>query len=123
VIGALADDAALEVARQRLEAAGFGADRCEVLHGEAGLARIDVEGDAHGRSGRIMRRLQSVLGDESDHLGRYTEHLQAGHYVVGVIVGEDESAKQRAAGAFRDAHAEFVNYYAENYVEDLATNG
>jgi hypothetical protein len=34
-------------------------------------------------------------------------------------VGEDDAAKQRAAGALRGAHAQFINYYADNYVEDL----
>ncbi len=50
----------------------------EVLHGEDGLARIDVEGDQHGRKGAIMRRLQAVLSDDADHLHRYVEDLAAG---------------------------------------------
>ena len=121
VVAVLADDAAFEDARRRLEASGFGPDRCDVLHGEEGLARIDVEGDEHGRGGRVMRRLQSALSDEGDHARRYAEHLRAGHYLVGVAVGEDEAAKGQAAGAFRAAHADLVFYYAENYVEDLGT--
>ena len=119
VVGTLTDDAALEDARQRLGRAGFGADRCDVLHGDQGLARIDVEGEAHGKAGTIMRRLQAALSDDADHVRRYAEHLRAGHYVVGVAVGDDEAAKQRAADALRAAHAEFLNYYADNYVEDL----
>jgi hypothetical protein len=84
-----------------------------------GLARIDVEGAGHGRSGSLMQRLQAVLSDDADHVRRYAEGLQAGHYVVGVAVGEDEAAKQRAADALRGAGAEPVHYYAEKYVEDL----
>jgi hypothetical protein len=34
-------------------------------------------------------------------------------------VGEDDAAKQRAAGALRGAHAQFINCCADNYVEDL----
>ena len=94
-------------------------DRCDVLHGEEGLARIDLAGSAHGRSGSLMRRLQSVLSDEADHAREYTEHLEAGHYVVGVRVGDDEAAKVRAADALRAGPAESLRYYAENYVEDL----
>jgi hypothetical protein len=119
VVGILADDATFEDACRRLEQAGFGADRYDVLHGEEGLARIDVEGEAHGLSGRIRRRLQSALDDDSGHVQRYAEHLRAGHYVVGVAVADDEAAKQRAADALRAAHGEFLNYYAENFVEDL----
>ena len=49
----------------------------------------------------------------------YAEHLRAGHYVVGVAVGDDEGAKRRAADALRPAHPESLDYYAHNYVEDL----
>jgi hypothetical protein len=118
VVGVLTDDATFADARQRLERSGFTADRCEVLHGDDGLARIDVDGSAHG-SGRMIRRLQAVFSDDADQVRRYADSLRAGHYVVGVPVGEDEAAKQRAAEALRGAHAEFVSYYAENYVEDL----
>jgi hypothetical protein len=119
VVGILTDEATFEDARQRLERDGFGADRCDVLHGDEGLARIDVEGEAHGKGGKIMRRIQAVLSDDADDVRGYAEHLRAGHYVVGVAVGDDEAAKQRAADAFRAAHGEFIHYYADNYVEDL----
>jgi hypothetical protein len=119
VVGVLADDATFEDARRRLERAGFGTDRCDVLHGDEGLARIDVEGEAHGRRGTITRRLQAVLSDDASHVQRYAEHLRAGRYVVGVAVADDEAAKQRAADALRAAHGESLSYYAENYVEDL----
>ena len=119
VVGTLTDDAAFEDARQRLEAAGFGADRCDVLHGDEGLARIDVDGDEHGKTGSFIRRLQNVFSDDADQARRYAEYLRAGHYVVGVKVGEDQDAKQRAAAALHAAHAESVSYFAENYVEDL----
>jgi hypothetical protein len=114
VVAVFTDGTALENARGRLEEAGFD---IEVLHGEEGLARIDVAGAAHGRSGSLMRRIQSVLGDEGDHARQYAEHLENGHYVVGVPVGEDEAAKQRAADAL--GPAETIRYYAESYVEDL----
>jgi hypothetical protein len=121
VVGVLTDATALENARRRLEAAGFDVDRCDVLHGEDGLARIDVDGTAHGRSGSLKRRLQATLSDDADHVRRYAEHLRAGHYVLGVPVGEQEVAKERAAEALHGSSAEFVHYYAENYVEDLDT--
>jgi hypothetical protein len=119
VVAILTDGSALDNARRRLAAAGFDADRCDVLHGEDGLARIDVDGAAHGRSGSLMRRLQSALSDDSDHVREYAEHLETGHYVVGVPVGEDEAAKARAADALRASRAERLHYYAANYVEDL----
>lgn len=123
VVGVLVDDAALAGARERLEQAGFGPDRYDVLEGERDIARIDLKGEEHGRAGTIMRKLQSVLSDDADHAKRYAEHLRDGHYVVGVSVGEDEAAKDRAADALRASDARFLNYYAENYVEDLSGNG
>jgi hypothetical protein len=59
------------------------------------------------------------LSDDGSELREYAQHLREGHYVVGVNVGDDEEAKQRAANALAGAHAEFVHYYAESYVEDL----
>ena len=119
VVGVFTDEATFEDARRRLMEGGFGSDRCDVLHGEEGLARIDVEGEAHGKGGSIVRRVQSLLSDDSDHVRRYVEHLRDGHYIVGVAVGEDEAAKQRAADALGAAGGEFLHYYADNYVEDL----
>jgi hypothetical protein len=123
VVGVLIDRAALDGARQRLEQAGFGPDRYDVLEGERDVGRIDAKGEEHGRAGTIIRRLQAVLSDDADHARRYAEHLRDGHYVVGVSVGEDEAAKQHAADALRGAGAQFINYYAENYVEDLSGTG
>ena len=119
VVGVLTDDAAFGDARRRLEDAGFHAGSYDVLHGEADLARVDLRGATHGRSGAIMRRLQAALTDEADHARDYAEHLRAGHYVVGVKVGGDEAGKERAADALRAAGAESLNYFAENYIEDL----
>jgi hypothetical protein len=117
VVGILTEEATFEDARQRLSQSGF--DRCDVLHGEEGLARLDVEGEAHGRGGTFMRRLQTIFSDDADDVRDYAEHLRAGHYVVAVAVGDDEAAKHRAADALRAAHGEIVHYYADNYVEDL----
>jgi hypothetical protein len=123
VVGVLADDAALDDARERLGQAGFGPDRYDVLQGERDAERIDVEGEGHGLGGSIVRKLQAIFSDDADHVRRYADHLRAGHYVVGVSVGEDEAAKESAANALRAAHAQSLDYYADNYVEDLAGEG
>ena len=119
VVATLADDAAVDDARHRLEQAGFEAARVDVLHGEEGLARIDVEGTAHGMAGALMRRVQAALSDDAEDVRRYAEHLRSGHYVVGVAVGDDEATKRRAADALRAARADSVSYYADGYVEEL----
>ena len=63
------------------------------------------------------------MSDDADHARRYAEHLRDGHFVLGVSVGEDEAAKRRAADALRGADAQFIHYYADNYVEDLDAGG
>jgi hypothetical protein len=123
VIGVLADDAALDAARERLAQAGFEADRYEVLHGKDDVARIDVEGAEHGMKGGIIRKLQSFFSEDAADVRQYADELRAGHYVVGVAVGGDEAAKGRAADALRAADAQSLNYYADNYVEDLDAGG
>jgi hypothetical protein len=120
VVGVLADESACDAARARLEQAGF-AGRVDVLHGAEGVARLDVSGDAHGSSGSLLRRLQTAFSDDAEHVRRYADDLRQGRYVVGVAVGEDETARQRAADALRVSGAAFLNYYAENYVEDLTS--
>jgi hypothetical protein len=122
VVGVLRDDATFQDALQLLDGAGFARDGCDVLHGEQGLARIDVEGKAHGKGGAVMRRLQAAFSDDAHDVGEYAEHLRAGHYVVGVAVGDDAAVVRRAADALQAAHAEYLKYYADNYVEDLDTN-
>lgn len=122
VVGILADEAAFDVARKRLEEAGFSPEQYEVLHGESGITQIDTTGAAHGWTGRMLRRLQGAATDEGEHARRYAEHLREGGYVVGVAVGDDEAAKRRAAEALRGARAAFLVYYATNYIEDLGGN-
>src|SRR5215203_3706334 len=45
-----------------------------------------------------------MLSDDTDHARQYAEHLRQGHFILGVSVGEDEAAKQRAADALRAVH-------------------
>jgi hypothetical protein len=123
VVGVLLDDAALNGARERLAQAGFAPDRYDVLEGERDVGRIDVKGEGHGLAGTVKRWLQGALSDDADHARRYAEHLREGHFVLGLSVGEDEATKPRAADALRGADAQFINYYAENYVEDLSDSG
>jgi hypothetical protein len=123
VVGVLLDDAALNGARERLAQAGFAPDRYDVLEGERDVGRIDVKGEGHGLAGTVKRWVQGAVSDDTEHVRRYAEHLREGHFILGVSVGEDEAAKRRAADALRGAGAEFINYYAENYVEDLTGSG
>lgn len=119
VVGVLRDEAAVHDAFGALQRAGFTEDRFAVLHGEEDARRLDVSGDEHGLAGRIIRLLQAASSPDLDHVRRHAAHLRSGDYVVGVAVGEDEDARQRAVDALRAAGAGFINYYADNYIESF----
>jgi hypothetical protein len=121
VVGGFVDEATVDAARDRLEQVGYGSDRYDVLHGAGDVGRIDATGEAHGKIGTLIRKLQGGTTDEGDYAHRYAEYLRDGHYLIGVRVGDDEAAKQRVAEALRGA--EFLTYYAASYIEELGANG
>ena len=92
-----------------------------ILHGEQDARRLDVAGEEHGFLGKLIRVLQDAVSYDVDHLRFHSARLQAGDDVVGVAVGDDEDAKQRAVDALRAAGARFVNYYGDYYVQSFTT--
>src|SRR3954452_20047347 len=96
--------------------------RRHIEHLHAGYERTRTAGKVLMILGAILRYAQR----RADHhqpgrrnVRRSAEHLREGHYAMGVNVGDDEAAKRRAAEALVAADAQYVHYYAENYVEDL----
>ena len=57
------------------------------------------------------------MSNDLDHVQLHAAHLRAGDDVVGVAVGDDEEARDRAADALRIAGAAFINYYGDNYIQ------
>jgi hypothetical protein len=119
VVGLFASRQQVEKTLETLEGRGFEADDYGVLHGEDDARSLDVEGEAHGFAGKLVRLLQQLSSYDLDHVRRHAEHLRGGGYVVAAFVGEDEDAKRRAADAMRSAGGDFVNYYADSYIESL----
>jgi hypothetical protein len=119
VVGLFESEQGLQNAVETLERVGFDSDSYEVLQGEDDARSLDLEGAAHGLSGRVLRTLQAASSYDRDHTRRHVEHLQGGGRVLAVLVGDDEDAKRRAADAMREHGGEFINYYADTYVEAL----
>ena len=119
VVGLFQSEQDLQHAAEALERVGFDSDSYEVLQGEEDARSLDPEGTAHGVAGRAIRALQEAASYEREHARRHADHLQGGGYVLGVFVGLDEDAKRRAGEAMRSAGGDFVNYYADAYVESL----
>jgi len=118
-VGLLENDQTVQRAVERLAQVGFRPDTYEVLHGDEDARSLDLEGTAHGLGGRLLRALQDLSSYDRDHTRRHVEHLQAGGYVLAVVVGDDEVAKLRAAEAMTENGGEFVNHYADTYIETL----
>jgi hypothetical protein len=119
VVGLFESEQKLRRAAEGLERVGFEPDSYEVLQGEEDARSLDVEGTDHGVSGRVLRALQAASSYDRDHTRRHVEHLQGGGQVLAVFVGEDEDAKRRAADVMREHGGDFINHYADNYVEAL----
>jgi hypothetical protein len=119
VVSLFENEQDLQHAVEALERIGFDSESYEVLEGEEDARSLDLEGAAHGPSGRVLRALQAASSYDRDHTRRHVEQLQGGGQVLAVLVGEDEDAKRRAADAMREHGGEFINYYADTYVESL----
>jgi hypothetical protein len=117
VVGVIGGKGGGQRASQSLLGAGFASDRVVVLHGEEDARRLDVEGDEHGFGGKLIRALQAALSSDLEHVRLHAARLRSGDDVVGVAVGDDEEATQRAVDALRTAGAAFINYYGDNYIQ------
>jgi hypothetical protein len=119
VVGLFEREQDLRHAVEALARVGFESDSYEILQGEDDARSLDLEGAEHGVGGRVLRALQAASSNDREHTRRHVEHLQAGGQILAVFVGEDEDAKRRGAAAMRDHGGEFINYYADVYVESL----
>jgi hypothetical protein len=117
VVGVIGGKVGGERASESLLGVGFAPDSIVVLHGEQDARRLDVEGDEHGLGGKLIRALQAALSNDLDHVQLHAARLRAGDDVVGVAVGDDEGARERAVEALRTAGAAFINYYGDNYIQ------
>jgi len=74
VVGFIDDLGDVKAALGDLRAAGFKAEDIQVLTGEEGAHRIDVNGDEHGEWAHIVRSIQKTLGDyEIPHAKRHEQ--------------------------------------------------
>src|SRR4051794_38364200 len=119
VVGVTAGTEGGQRASESLLGAGFAPNHVVILHGEQDARRLDVAGQEHGLVGKLIRVLQDAVSYDLDHVRFHAARLRSGDDVVGVAVGDDEDAKQRAVDALRAAGARFVNYYGDNYIQSF----
>lgn len=119
----------VEQAIDSLRAAGVAGENVAVRCCEQEAGRFDPTNDDVSGLTRVVRRIQGVLGDETEKLQRLDDALAAGQYVLEVdperggetspvSAGPDAELLELAA-LLREAGAREVSYYGQWAVEDL----
>ena len=110
VVGFIDDLGDVKAALGDLRTAGFRAEDIQVLAGEEGARRIDVNGDEHGELAHILRSIQKTLGDyEIPHAKRHEQELLAGHFGIGVTA-KDEEDRNKVRDIPKSHNGHFVNF-------------
>lgn len=121
VTGLFAQQGPVTEAVRALEAGGIPSRSIEVFAGEEGKRQLDATGDEHGTAGKLFRLVESWVSDTSDFHASASAHLASGGYVVAAHVGTDDSQKERAMRALREAGATDVRYWHTLFVENDRT--
>ena len=119
VVGVIDNVGDAQAALRDLKAAGFTADQVQVLTGEEGAHRLDVQGDEHGPLAHIVRSTQKLLGDyEIKDATRYEQELLAGHFGIGVAAHYKED-RDKARQILKAHRGHFINFYGRWIMEIL----
>jgi hypothetical protein len=112
VAGTITDRKDAEDAVEALLQAGIDADDIDVLHGEAGLQRLDPSGADHGLLARFQRAFIHVAGAkaESAALARHVDDLQSGRFVV-LVRANTAERRQAVADVFKAHRATFIGFF------------
>jgi len=117
VTGLFVQQGPVTEAVRALEAARIPSRDIEVFAGEEGMRQLDATGDEHGTAGKLFRLVESWVSDTSDFHASAARHLAQGGYVVAAHVGTDETKKESAMQALRDAGATDIRYWHSLFVE------
>jgi hypothetical protein len=112
VAGTIADRSDAEAAVEALLQAGIDADDIDVLHGDAGLQRLDPTGAGHGLLARFQRALIHVAGvnEESAALTRHVNDLRAGRFVI-MVRARAADERQIVAAVLKAHRATFIGFF------------
>jgi uncharacterized protein (TIGR02246 family) len=112
VVGTVADAKDARAAINALLLAGFDRQDIDILHGEAGLHRLDPTGEEHGFLAQFQRTLIRIGGpaEESKHLRHHVEDVRAGRFVI-MVLAKERDQRTRAADILNAHGAEFVGFY------------
>jgi hypothetical protein len=83
----------VQALQRALTDVGFGPDQVQVFQGEAGAARLDLEGERHGGWVHFRLGLERVFADEAEVFDRVEEVLKSGGVVVAAFTGGDAALR------------------------------
>jgi diadenosine tetraphosphate (Ap4A) HIT family hydrolase len=102
-----------------LEEGGVSTDDIDVFVGEQGARCLDLSGREHGRVVRLLRRLQSAVGDENAPNRRIEQGLARGGSLVCVKVDRrNVNEKPRAFRILEALHGHEIHYWGAWSFED-----
>lgn len=116
------EDEAMATVRT-LEEAGVTTDDIDVFVGEKGAKCLDLFGREHGRVFRLLRTLESAVGDESATNRRIDDALRKGATLISVKVhGRKSGEKDRALRVLKALHGHELHFWGAWSFEDLPTS-
>jgi hypothetical protein len=112
VAGTITDDGDAEAAVKSLLQAGIDADDIDVLHGDAGLRRLDPKGSDHGLLARFQRALihAAAVNEESAALEHHVNDLRAGRFVI-MARAKTANERRTIATVLKEHGATFVGFF------------
>lgn len=112
VVGTVADAGIAQAAITALLQAGFGKQDIDILHGETGAQRLDLDGAEHGFLAQFQRTLirTGAHVEEYRHLANHLADLRAGRFVIMVLAPKREQ-RLLAADVLNSHGSGFVAFY------------
>ena len=103
-----------------LEEDGVATDDIDIFVGEQGARRLDLSGSEHGRFKRLLRRLESAVGDEGAANHRIDEALRRGATLLCIKVHHRKSSeKARVLQVLQALHGHEIHYWGPWAFEDV----
>lgn len=139
----LYNEAEVTTTVQALEADGVSPDDIDIFTGEQGVRCLDLSGREHGRAVRLLRTLETVVGDEREANHRIEEALRQGSTLLCVKVKptppgvmqvlahpsalvefqkQKSDEKARALRVLKGLHAHEIHYWGPWAFEDVPSS-
>jgi diadenosine tetraphosphate (Ap4A) HIT family hydrolase len=123
VTGLLDTEAEAMATVRALEESGVASDDIDVFVGEQGARCLDLFGREHGRVHRLLRTLETAVGDERETNQRIDDGLRQGKSLLCVKIKDRKGdEKARVLKVVRALHGREIHYWGSWTFEDVAND-